>query len=66
MRLPSIPYDHVPFADLYYLTGYNRPGGTLTMHKRNGNLISTLFLPPPDRNEEISSGFRTRFPTRRR
>jgi Xaa-Pro aminopeptidase len=61
MRMRTIAYGHPPASDLVYLTGYDLPGGALTMQQQRGNLFSTLFLPPPNPKRPVLTGLRMPF-----
>ena len=60
-RMPTVQYPFNQFSDLFYLTGYSRPGGALTIHEKDGKPYSTLYLPPRIPYEEFWEGFRTSF-----
>jgi Xaa-Pro aminopeptidase len=56
MRMRTIPCAHPPSTDLLFLTGYDLPGGALTIRQHSGNLSSTLFLPLPDPKRPLLTG----------
>ena len=61
LRMPGVRYEFDQSSDMIYLAGYTRPGGALTIEEKNGNIHSTLFLPPKVPYHKAYEGVHTSF-----
>lgn len=45
LRMPNVYDTYHQFSNMIYLSGYDQPGGILTIERKSSSIKSTLFLP---------------------